>query len=142
MTYRAGLEFALKMDQNDPLAKYRGEFYIPKTKDGKDCVYLCGNSLGLQPKSVEAAVRQELEDWKNLGVEGHFHAKRPWMPYHEFLTSQLAHLVGAKPIEVVAMNSLTVNLHFMMVSFYQPSKERYKIVIEGGAFPSDRYAVE
>lgn len=142
MNYETGLAFAQKMDAADALSRWRGEFHIPKTKDGKDAVYLCGNSLGLQPRATEAAVRQELEDWKNLGVEGHFHAKNPWMPYHEFLTKQLANLVGAKPIEVVAMNGLTVNLHLMMVSFYRPTKTRHKIIIEGGAFPSDRYAVE
>ena len=90
-------------------------------RDGRESIYLCGNSLGLQPKSVADAVRQELEDWKTLAVEGHFHAKNPWMPYHEFLTRQLANLVGAEPVEVVAMNSLTVNLHLMMVSFYRPT---------------------
>lgn len=142
MSFETGIAFARKMDEGDVLSRWRGEFHIPKTREGGDCIYLCGNSLGLQPKSVEAAVRQELEDWKNLGVEGHFHARHPWMPYHEFLTKQIGNLVGAKPVEVVAMNSLTVNLHLMMVSFYRPTKTRHKIVIEGGAFPSDRYAVE
>lgn len=141
MSFETGTAFAQKMDKSDPLARFRGEFHIPKTKDGKDVIYLCGNSLGLQPKATEAAVCQELEDWKNLGVEGHVHAKNPWMPYHEFLTKQIAGLVGARPSEVVAMNGLTVNLHLMMVSFYRPTKTRHKIVIEGGAFPSDRYAV-
>jgi kynureninase len=141
MSYRADSAFAREMDKGDPLASMRAQFHIPKTKTGKDVVYLCGNSLGLQPKAVEAALTQELLDWQTLGVEGHFQAKHPWMPYHEFLTKQLANLVGAKPIEVVAMNSLTVNLHLMMVSFYQPTKTRHKIVIEGGAFPSDQYAV-
>ncbi len=139
--YRTDAAFAQEMDKNDPLAKYREQFHIPKTKTGEDCIYLCGNSLGLQPKATEAAVNQELTDWKNLGVEGHFHARTPWMPYHEFLTKQLAKIVGAKPNEVVAMNGLTANLHFMMVSFYRPTKPRYKIVIEANAFPSDRYAV-
>lgn len=141
MSYKPGMAFARDIDKDDPLASLRAEFYIPKAKDGSECIYLCGNSLGLQPKAVETAVKQELEDWKTLGVEGHFHAKNPWMPYHEFLTKQMANLVGAKPIEVVAMNSLTVNLHLMMVSFYRPTKTRHKIVIEGGAFPSDQYAV-
>jgi kynureninase len=141
MNYRADEKFAREMDAADPLAHLRSQFHIPKTKDGKECIYLCGNSLGLQPKTVSATVQQELDDWKTLGVEGHFHAKNPWLPYHEFLTKQLANLVGAKPIEVVAMNSLTVNLHLMMVSFYRPTKTRYKIVIEGQAFPSDQYAV-
>jgi kynureninase len=140
--YRTDSDFPHEVDRSDPLASVRDLFHIPKTKDGKDVIYLCGNSLGLQPKSVEDAVRQELADWKNMGVEGHFHAKRPWLPYHEFLTEQLAKLVGAKPIEVVAMNGLTVNLHLMMVSFYRPTAKRHKIVIEASAFPSDRYAVE
>ena len=141
MTYRTDETFAHEMDAADALAPLRAQFHVPKTADGKDTIYLCGNSLGLQPKATESALMQELSDWKNLGVEGHFHAKNPWMPYHEFLTAQLAALVGAKPSEVVAMNGLTVNLHLMMVSFYRPTQARYKIVIEGGAFPSDRYAV-
>ena len=106
------------------------------------CVYLCGHSLGLQPKTAAAYIEQELSDWAQLGVEGHFHAKNPWMPYHRLLTEQTAELVGAKPIEVVVMNSLTVNLHLMMVSFYRPTRERHKIVVERGAFPSDQYAVK
>ena len=103
---------------------------------------MCGNSLGLQPKQTETYLQQELKDWKNLGVEGHFHAKNPWMPYHEFLTEAMARVVGAKPKEVVVMNTLTVNLHLMMVSFYRPKGKRNKIVIEADAFPSDKYAVE
>ncbi len=129
------------LDANDPLKTWRSQFHIPKTKDGQDCIYLCGNSLGLQPKATASALQQELTDWQNLGVEGHFHAKNPWMPYHEFLTPMLAKLVGAKPSEVVAMNTLTLNLHLMMVSFYRPTAKRHKIIIEAGAFPSDRYAV-
>lgn len=140
--YRAGIAFAREMDRKDPLRKLRTKFHIPKTKAGKDCIYLCGNSLGLQPKATQSAVLQELKDWQKLGVEGHFHAKNPWMPYHEFLTKQLANLVGAKPSEVVAMNGLTVNLHLLMVSFYRPTAARHKILIEANAFPSDRYAVE
>lgn len=142
MTYLATASFAEEMDHKDPLGSIRAKFHIPKDPKGEDCVYLCGNSLGLQPKSVEAALKQELEDWKNLAVEGHFRAKHPWMPYHEFLTKQLANLVGARPIEVVAMNGLTANLHLMMVSFYRPTKARHKILIEAQCFPSDRYAVE
>lgn len=105
-------------------------------------IYLCGNSLGLQPKSTEQYIKQELDDWAKLGVEGHTHARKPWLPYHEFLTDQMAAIVGAKPEEVVIMNTLTVNLHLMMVSFYRPTKTRYKIIIESDAFPSDKYAVE
>ncbi|MCL4125977.1 UNVERIFIED_CONTAM: hypothetical protein GTU68_046620 [Idotea baltica] len=102
---------------------------------------MCGNSLGLQPKSTSGAIQQELEDWRRYGVEGHFQAKNPWMPYHEFLSQAMADVVGGRPSEVVVMNTLTVNLHLMMVSFFRPSKTRYKILIEHDAFPSDRYAV-
>jgi kynureninase len=141
MTYEPTEAYAKQLDDADPLRSWRDAFYLPKQPKGQEHVYLCGNSLGLQPKRTQEAVLQELTDWQNLGVEGHFHAKHPWMPYHEFLTEQLAALVGAKPLEVVAMNSLTVNLHLMMVSFYRPTKARSKIVIEGHAFPSDQYAV-
>ena len=103
---------------------------------------MCGNSLGLQPKRTKEFLNQELDDWATFGVEGHFHAKNPWLPYHEFLTESYAKIVGAKPAEVVAMNTLTVNLHLMMVSFYRPTEKRHKIIIEGDAFPSDIYAVE
>ena len=136
------LDYALELDAQDPLKKYRNEFHLPKQKSGEPFIYLCGNSLGLQPQRTEKYIKQELEDWKNYGVEGHFHAKNPWMPYHEFLTEKMAKLVGAKPIEVVVMNTLSVNLHLLMASFYRPTKERYKILIESDAFPSDRYAVE
>jgi kynureninase len=140
--YEATAAFAQKMDEEDPLREFRQEFYIPKQADGSDMLYLCGNSLGLQPKGVEKILLQELKDWKELGVEGHFHAERPWMPYHEFFTEKIAKVVGALPQEVVVMNTLTANLHLMMVSFYRPTAKRYKIVIEGGAFPSDKYAVD
>ncbi len=140
--YKTGLGFALEQDQNDPLKAYRNQFHFPKDKQGNDCIYMTGNSLGLQPKSTKTYVNQELNDWAQLGVEGHFEAKNPWLPYHEFLTESMAKVVGAKPIEVVVMNTLTANLHFMMVSFYQPTKTRYKILIESDAFPSDKYAVE
>ena len=140
MTYT--LDQALELDQQDPLSAYRDKFWIPLQQDGTPYVYLCGNSLGLQPKITAQYLQQELEDWKNLGVEGHFHAKNPWMPYHEFLTADMAKVVGAKPSEVVVMNTLSVNIHLLMVSFYRPSKERYKIIMEADAFPSDRYAIE
>lgn len=130
------------MDAEDPLAHFRERFYIPKTKNRADCIYLCGHSLGLQPKSAETYIQQGLHDWAELGVEGHFHAKAPWMPYHRLLTEQTATLVGAQPSEVVVMNSLTVNLHLMMTSFYRPTAQRHKIVIERAAFPSDQYAVQ
>lgn len=142
MEYQPGKEFALQMDTNDPLRTFREQFFIPKQKNGRECIYLCGNSLGLQPKKVRQFIEQELKDWQEMGVEGHFHAKNPWMPYHEYLSERTARLVGAKPGEVVVMNSLTVNLHLMMVSFYRPTPERHKILIEYDAFPSDQYAVK
>ena len=142
MTYQATLEFAQELDKKDPLSKYRKQFHIPKDKNGNPWIYLCGNSLGLQPKITQNYIQQELEDWANLGVEGHFEAKNPWMPYHEYLTNSMAKIVGAKPIEVVIMNTLTTNLHLLMVSFYKPTSKKYKIVIESDAFPSDKYAVE
>ncbi len=135
------IQFALGQDQADPIKQYKERFHIPKDNAGKDTIYLCGNSLGLMPKTTPAYVMQELEDWKNLGVEGHFHAKNPWMPYHEILTEQMAGIVGALPSEIVVMNSLTVNLHLMMVSFYRPTRERYKILFDYSPFPSDRYAI-
>jgi kynureninase len=141
-TFKNTKEFAQEMDQDDPMGKYRNEFHLPIQKNGEPYVYLCGNSLGLQPKSTREAIEQELKDWENYGVEGHLHAKNPWMPYHEFLTNAMAKVVGAKPIEVVVMNTLSVNLHLMMVSFYRPTKTRNKILIEFDAFPSDKYAVE
>jgi kynureninase len=134
--------FALAMDARDPLANYRDRFCFPKTKTGEDCIYFCGHSLGLQPKTVSKYIEQELSDWAHLGVEGHFRARNPWMPYHRLLTQQTAVLVGARPEEVVVMNSLTVNLHLMMVSFYRPTSQRHKILMERGAFPSDQYAVQ
>ena len=136
------IEYAKKMDQQDPLANYRDKFHIPKQKNGKDHIYMCGNSLGLQPKQTKNYIDQELTDWENLGVEGHTEAKHPWMPYHEFLTAKMAKLVGAKPIEVVMMNTLTTNLHLLMISFYRPTQSRFKILIESDAFPSDKYAVQ
>lgn len=141
MDFENTLEFAQSLDQQDELRDYRNQFHIPQ-HNGKDCIYFTGNSLGLQPKTTEKYLKQELEDWKNLGVEGHFEGKRPWFHYHKFTKEALAKIVGAKPVEVVALNNLTSNLHFMMVSFYRPSKKRYKIIAEAGAFPSDQYALE
>jgi len=131
-----------ELDSSDPLARFRDLFHIPLRPDGSPVVYLCGNSLGLQPKSVRAYVNQVLDDWASHAVEGHFRGKHPWLPYHETLTRQTAELVGATAREVVVMNSLTVNLHLMLVSFYRPTRERHRIVIEANAFPSDRYALE
>ena len=139
--FQPGEAFAIALDDRDPLKEFRERFLFPKTAGG-NCVYLCGHSLGLQPKTAASHVEQELKDWAELGVEGHFQAKNPWMPYHRLLTEQTAELVGAKPLEVVVMNSLTVNLHLMMVSFYRPLPGRHKVVIERGAFPSDQYAVQ
>lgn len=128
-------------DATDALASFRQEFLIPPHNGGEQ-VYLCGNSLGLQPRATRQALLDELDDWQTHGVEAHFRGRHPWMPYHEFVRDHLAELVGAQPSEVVAMNSLTANLHLMMVSFYRPSAQRPAILIEKSAFPSDRYAVE
>jgi kynureninase len=132
---------ALARDAEDPLRALRGEFLIPRHGDAEQH-YFCGNSLGLQPRGVRAALMQELDDWAALGVEAHFRGRHPWMPYHAEVRDGLAALVGAEPGEVVAMNSLSVNLHLLMVGFYRPTTERPAILIEAGAFPSDRYAVE
>lgn len=140
--YENSAAFAADMDAADPLKGFRERFYMPKRPDGGDVIYLTGNSLGLQPKTVRRYIEEELKDWETLGVEGHMHATRPWLPYHEFLTEKMANVVGAKPIETVVMNSLTVNLHLMLVSFYRPTPGRHRIVIEKGAFPSDQYAVK
>ena len=132
---------AAALDAADPLREFRDDFLIPPHGDG-ETLYLCGNSLGLQPRATRAVLNEELDQWASLAVEGHFRGKFPWMDYHEFVREQLAEVVGARPSEVVAMNSLTANLHLMMVSFYRPTADRHAIVIEAGAFPSDRYAVE
>ena len=142
MQYKNSLTFAKQQDKEDVLYHLRNLFHIPKDKNGNEWLYFTGNSLGLQPKSTKRYINQELEDWAILGVEGHFEAKNPWLNYHELLTDKMAKIVGAKPIEVVVMNTLTTNLHLLMVSFYRPTKTKYKIVIESDAFPSDRYAVE
>src|SRR5246127_5637108 len=140
--FQTGADSAAAMDARDPLAHFRDRFLIPQTKSGDDCIYLCGHSLGLQPKTARSYLEQELRDWAQFGVEGHFHARNPWVPYHRLLTQQTATLVGAHPGEVVVMNSLTVNLHLMMTSFYRPTSDRHKILVERGAFPSDQYAVK
>lgn len=141
MTYENSLAFAHAQDAADPLRKFRERFYFPQF-NGEDVVYFTGNSLGLQPKTTKEYLEQELKDWAEFGVEGHFHAKHPWFSYHEFLTEKTARLVGAKPVEVVMMNQLTANVHFLFVSFYRPRGLRYKIIVEQKAFPSDQYAVE
>jgi kynureninase len=136
------LQFAQQCDAEDSLSQFRKEFLLPTDSNGNPLVYLCGNSLGLQPRLTQEYIQQELNDWAKHGVEGHTDAENPWLPYHEFLTKSMAEIVGAKPSEVVMMNTLTTNLHLMMVSFYQPTKTKYKIVVESDAFPSDKYAVE
>ncbi len=141
MSMDTSREHALKLDGGDGLSRFRESVHIPKQQDGTDMIYLCGNSLGLQPKQTKKYLDQELHDWASLGVEGHFEAMNPWMPYHETLAENMAKIVGAKPHEVVVMNTLTTNLHLMMVSFYRPKGKRKKILIEADAFPSDRYAV-
>lgn len=142
LIYEEGKEFAQKMDREDPLAEFKSRFYFPKNKDGKDLIYFCGNSLGLQSKQAEAETLSILEQWKELGVKGHFNGKRPWVPFHLSLKEQMAKIVGAKASEVTLMNTLTVNLHLMLASFYKPEGRRTKILIEQDIFPSDRYAVE
>jgi kynureninase len=135
------IDFARDLDKKDELAVYREQFFIPKL-NGKEAVYFTGNSLGLQPKSVKDYIQKELDDWATFGVEGHFEAKKPWFAYHEFLTSKIAKIVGAKDSEVVVTHSLTTNLHLLMVSFYRPTASRNKIICESKAFPSDQYALE
>ncbi len=135
------LAFAQELDEQDELHSFRDKFYFPQ-HEGKDCIYLTGNSLGLQPRNVQAYVQQELNDWSNMGVEGHFTAKHPWLHYHEIFPPLLSKIVGCKEHEVVVMNSLTVNLHLLMVSFYRPTQKKYKIICEEKAFPSDQYAIE
>ena len=136
------LESPQILDLEDTLKPFRKRFHHPQDKSGNPFVYLCGNSLGLQPDTAEQYVLDELEAWKQLGVDGHLQAKRPWLPYHEFLTSYSAEIVGALDTEVVVMNALTVNIHLLMASFYRPKGKRKKILIENQAFPSDRYAVQ
>ena len=141
MYFENTLDFSKRLDKEDPIKNFRSKFFIPQHK-GSDSIYFTGNSLGLQPKAVSKYIQDELDDWANLGVEGHFRAKRPWLSYHEIFPQQLSRIVGCLPEEVVVMNQLTVNLHLLMVSFYRPSKERYKIICEEKAFPSDQYAIE
>lgn len=136
------LNFAKQLDQLDSLSEYRNLFHIPKDSHNNDLIYFCGNSLGLQPKSTKSFIDKEMKDWANLGVKGWSNAKNPWLEYHSYLTNEMANIVGAKPLEVVVMNTLTVNLHLMMVSFYKPTDTKFKIILEADSFPSDIYAVE
>ena len=134
--------FACEMDAQDPLRDFREQFYLPLGKDGKPLIYFAGNSLGLMPKSARPIVEEELDNWAKLGVDAHHAAGTPWYSYHEALREPTAHLIGAKPVEVICMNSLTVNLHMMMATFYRPTKSRFKILMEEPAFPSDTYAIK
>ncbi len=135
------LAYAQQQDEQDTLRRFRDEFLFPK-HEGKDVIYFCGNSLGLQPKRTRAYINAQLDNWEQYGVEGHFMSDTPWMYYQKTTKESLARLVGASPMEVVAMNQLTVNLHLMMLSFYRPTAERYQIIMEAAAFPSDQYALE
>lgn len=140
--FEKSFSFAKTMDEQDPLRSFRSLFHIPHDpKSDREFRYFSGNSLGLQPVKTKEYIELELEDWARLGVEGHLNARHPWLPYHENLTEQTARLVGAFPIEVVVMNTLTVNLHLMMVSFYRPTPQRHMILMEASAFPSDQYAI-
>lgn len=141
MNYQPTHSFARQLDETDPLRSYREQFYFPQHQ-GENVLYFCGNSLGLQPKGVMAALEHEVHHWREHAVEGHFLGEMPWMYYHKFLLPQSARLVGAKESEVVVMNTLTTNLHLLMVSFYRPVKQRFKIIMEAHAFPSDQYAME
>ncbi len=142
MQFSADEEFALKLDAEDSLHPFREKFHVPLGKDGKPLIYFAGNSLGLMPKGARQIVEQELDDWAKLGVDAHLEAATPWYTYHESLREPTARLVGAEPIEVICMNSLTVNLHLMMATFYRPTKSRFKILMEEPAFPSDTYAIK
>lgn len=141
MQFESTKAFARSLDRQDELQGFRKEFYLPK-KDGKQVIYFCGNSLGPQAKNVPAAVNQELRDWRMHGVGGFYLAKNPWVHYQDYFKRSLATVVGAKEKEIAVMNTLTVNLHLLLLSFYRPTKSRYKIIMEAGAFPSDQYAVE
>jgi kynureninase len=142
MDFSADEDFARQLDAQDPLKHFRDKFHLPLSKEGKPLIYLAGNSLGLMPKSARGLVQQELDDWAALAVDAHLGAKTPWYSYHETLREPAARLVGAQPNEVICMNSLTVNLHLMMATFYRPTKSRFKILMEEPAFPSDTYAVK
>ncbi len=142
MSFKFTLDFAKSMDQKDQLRKFRDQFFIPKGDNGQEKIYFSGNSLGLQPKQTKKYVEQELNDWATMGSKGHLHAKNPWVSYQKISKKAFSHIVGAKEDEVVAMNSLTVNLHLMMVSFYRPTKQRYKILMLKNAFPSDQYSLK
>src|SRR5438874_13273491 len=142
MTFSAEEQFALQLDSEDPLRHFRQKFHLPLGKDDRPLIYFAGNSLGLMPKAARAIVEEELENWAKLGVDAHHATGTPWYSYHEALREPTARLVGANPIEVICMNSLTVNLHLMMATFYRPTKSRFKILMDDPAFPSDTYAIK
>src|SRR6266853_351665 len=142
MTFSADENLAKQLDAEDPLRSFRDKFHLPLAKDGKPLIYFAGNSLGLMPKTAKQIVEQELDDWAKLGVDAHLEAKTPWYSYPETLREPTARLIGAKPVEVICMNSLTVNLRLMMATFYRPTKGRFKILMEDPAFPSDTYAIK
>ncbi|HEX4641561.1 MAG TPA: kynureninase [Chthoniobacterales bacterium] len=142
MEFSPDEEFALERDAQDPLRAFRDKFHLPLAKNGRPLIYFAGNSLGLMPKSARKIVEQELDDWAQLGVDAHLDATTPWYSYHENLREPMARIVGAKPVEVICMNSLTVNIHLMMATFYRPTKSRFKILMEDPAFPSDTYAIK
>ncbi len=142
MTFSTHQDFALELDREDSLRDFRKKFYLPLGKDGKPLIYFAGNSLGLMPKAARQIVEEELDNWARLGVDAHHATGTPWYSYHEALREPTARLVGAKPLEVICMNSLTVNLHLMMATFYRPTKSRFKILMEDPAFPSDTYAIK
>lgn len=139
--FQATLSCARTLDEQDELSAFKHQFYFPQ-HNGRNAIYLCGNSLGLQPKNVQPAIETELKTWREIAIEGYFNGTNPWLYYHDYLKPSLSKIVGAKEEEITVMNALTVNLHLMMLSFYKPSKHRYKIMMEAGAFPSDQYAVE
>jgi kynureninase len=142
MTFSADEDFALQLDREDPLRQFREEFHLPLGNNGKPAIYFAGNSLGLMPKTARAIVEEELDNWARLGVDAHHATGTPWYSYHEAVREPTARLVGAKPLEVICMNSLTVNLHLMMATFYRPTNSRFKILMEEPAFPSDTYAIK
>src|SRR6185437_8053849 len=140
MDYQNTVAFADSLDEQDPLKDFRSQFLIPQ-HNGKDAIYFCGNSLGLQPVKAQQYINDQFTNWKEMGIEGFFKGDDPWLGYHKKLTPTLAAILGAKDEEITVMNSLTVNLHLLMVSFYKPTNKRFKIMMEGGAFPSDQYAI-
>src|SRR5947199_3267211 len=142
MNFSTDEEFALQLDREDPLRQFREKFHLPRGKNGRPLIYFAGNSLGLMPKAARQIVEEELDNWARLGVDAHHATGTPWYSYHEALREPTARLVGAKPLEVICMNSLTVNLHLMMATFYRPTKSRFKILMEHPAFPSDTYAIK